>query len=173
MNARTVDLEAATFFTTSLIKMHSVLMFYSIITFILVLCLLVEACYKFNFKNNPNPSTVTDNWVLETCFIMFPLIIVIILIIPSFILLYSSQEQRDFETLINIQANQWYWAYDMFVAFIDDSASSIKPKCVEEKILFEKKLDPFTIEDARILYTPEKWRHNFKEIYHLDFDDKK
>ena len=56
--------------------------------------LLVYVCIKFSAKNNKTPSQTTHNSLLEVAWTLIPVLILVVIAIPSFRLLYK---QNDFE----------------------------------------------------------------------------
>jgi len=77
-----------------------------------VLILLFYVSYRFSAKRNPNPSTTTHNTVIEVLWTAIPVIILIIMAIPSFKLLYEQEKIEDYEMTVKIIGHQWYWEYE-------------------------------------------------------------
>ena len=79
---------------------------------IFVLALLVYVVLRFNKKANPNPSKVTHNVLLEIVWTIVPVIILIIIAVPSFKLLYKNDRIVEPEMTLKITGYQWYWGYE-------------------------------------------------------------
>ena len=77
-----------------------------------VLILLFYVAFRFSAKRNPNPSTTTHNTVLEVLWTAIPVIILVIMAIPSFKLLYEQEKTEDYEMTVKIIGHQWYWEYE-------------------------------------------------------------
>ncbi|MBM85074.1 MAG: cytochrome c oxidase subunit II [Rhodospirillaceae bacterium] len=77
-----------------------------------VLGLLVYVCIRFKASNNPNPSKTTHNTLIEVLWTAVPVIILVIVAIPSFKILYYSDRSVDPEMTIKATASQWFWTYD-------------------------------------------------------------
>ena len=85
-----------------------------IITFIsvFVLGLLLYCIIRFNAKANPTPSRTTHNTVLEVLWTVVPIVILVVIAVPSFKLLYFSDRAVDAEMTIKATGYQWYWGYE-------------------------------------------------------------
>jgi cytochrome c oxidase subunit 2 len=77
-----------------------------------VLVLLLYAVFRFHASRNPVPTTTTHNTVLEIAWTVIPILILVIIAIPSFRLLYYSDKARDAAFTIKVTGNQWYWTYN-------------------------------------------------------------
>ena len=77
-----------------------------------VLALLVYVCIRFKASNNPNPSKTTHNTIIEVLWTAVPVIILVIVAIPSFKILYYSDRAVDPEMTIKATASQWFWTYE-------------------------------------------------------------
>jgi len=78
---------------------------------VFVLALLGWVILKFNARANPNPSTTSHNTVLEVAWTVVPVLILLVIAIPSFRLIYYQDRARDADMTINVQGRQWYWHY--------------------------------------------------------------
>ena len=80
-----------------------------IAAFVMVLLLIV--IFRFNAKKNPVPSKVTHNTTLEVLWTGIPVLILIVIAIPSFRLLYNQLEIPKPDLTIKAIGHQWYWSY--------------------------------------------------------------
>jgi len=76
-----------------------------------VLALLGWVALKFRASANPNPSTTSHNTTLEVAWTVVPVLILLVIAIPSFRLIYFQDRARDADMTINVQGRQWYWHY--------------------------------------------------------------
>ena len=74
--------------------------------------LLVYACWRFGEKRNPVPSRRSHNTLLEIVWTAVPVLILVIIAIPSFKLLYFMDVMPETELTIKATGHQWYWSYD-------------------------------------------------------------
>jgi len=77
-----------------------------------VLGLLVYAMWRFNHRLNPVPSRTSHNTVIEMLWTVVPVLILIIIAIPSFKLMYYMDRVPNPEMTIKVTGHQWYWSYE-------------------------------------------------------------
>ena len=77
-----------------------------------VLALLVYVCVKFNAKANPTPSRTTHSTVLELAWTIIPVLILVVIAIPSFRLLNMQLTFPKADMTLKVTGKQWYWSYD-------------------------------------------------------------
>lgn len=77
-----------------------------------VLGLLLWVIFKYNRRSNPVPSRTTHNTLIEVIWTVVPVIILVIIAVPSITLL-ARQYENPPEDAITIKATgyQWYWTY--------------------------------------------------------------
>jgi cytochrome c oxidase subunit 2 len=78
---------------------------------VFVLGLLAYVMMKFSARANPNPSSTSHNTILEVAWTVVPVLILLVIAIPSFRLIYYQDRARDADLTINVQGRQWYWHY--------------------------------------------------------------
>lgn len=79
---------------------------------IFVLALLLYVVVRFNAKANPTPSKTTHNTVLEVAWTIIPIMILVVIAIPSFRLLYKEMVIPEADLTIKAIGYQWYWGYE-------------------------------------------------------------
>ena len=79
---------------------------------VFVFLLLAYVCVKFSAKNNPKPSTTTHNSLLEVAWTLVPVLILVVLAIPSFRLLYNQNDFSNIDMTIKATGYTWYWSYE-------------------------------------------------------------
>lgn len=77
-----------------------------------VTALLLYVMVRFNAKANPTPAKFTHNVVLEVAWTVIPVIILIIIMVPSLKLLYYSDRTTTPEMTLKVTGYQWYWGYE-------------------------------------------------------------
>ncbi|MEH6725303.1 MAG: cytochrome c oxidase subunit II [Hyphomicrobiales bacterium] len=77
-----------------------------------VLLLLILCAVKFNRKANPTPSKTTHNTMIEIVWTVAPVLILVVLAVPSFRLLYNQLEIPEAHMTIKATGYQWYWGYE-------------------------------------------------------------
>ena len=67
--------------------------------------------YRYNAKRNPVPGHTTHNTVIEVLWTVIPVLILVIIAIPSFRLIYYEDRTYDPDITIKVTGHQWYWEY--------------------------------------------------------------
>ncbi|MEN9498985.1 MAG: cytochrome c oxidase subunit [Pseudomonadota bacterium] len=78
---------------------------------IFVLVLLAYCVWRFSASRNPNPSTTSHHTGLEIAWTVIPVLILVVIAIPSFRLIYYQDRAQEADLTINVQGRQWYWNY--------------------------------------------------------------
>ena len=76
-----------------------------------VLALLVVVMLKFNARANPTPSRTTHNTLLEVAWTVIPVIILVVIAVPSFRILFFQLNTPPSDVTIKATGKQWYWSY--------------------------------------------------------------
>jgi cytochrome c oxidase subunit II len=92
-------------------SLHDLLLVLITVISVFVLFLLIYAMWRFHASRNPTPATSTHNTFLEIAWTIIPILILVIVAIPSFRLLYYGDKAVDAAFTIKVTGNQWYWAY--------------------------------------------------------------
>lgn len=79
---------------------------------VLVSVLLLYVIVRFNRKSNPVPSKTSHNTLVEVVWTVLPVLILVVIAIPSFRLLYKQLVIPQAEMTIKATGNQWYWGYE-------------------------------------------------------------
>lgn len=79
---------------------------------IFVLGLLVYIVWRFNEKANPVPSKTTHHALLEVAWTVIPVLILVVIAIPSFRLLKLQLEIPQADITMKVTGKQWYWSYE-------------------------------------------------------------
>lgn len=91
---------------------HDLLLWIIIGIVLFVLVLLAYACWRFSEARNPVPSRRSHNTLLEIVWTAVPVLILVIIAIPSFKLLYYMDVVPETEMTIKATGRQWYWSYE-------------------------------------------------------------
>jgi cytochrome c oxidase subunit 2 len=79
---------------------------------IFVLALLIYVMWRFDAKRNPTPSKLTHNTTLEVIWTVVPVVILVLIAVPSFKLHYFLDVVPDSELTVKAVGNQFYWSYE-------------------------------------------------------------
>jgi cytochrome c oxidase subunit 2 len=96
----------------AIIDLHDgVLVLITLIT-LFVAGLLAWVMWRYNAKRNPTPSQLSHNTFLEVAWTVIPILILVVMAIPSFRLVYYLDRTPDADLTIKVTAHQWYWEYN-------------------------------------------------------------
>jgi cytochrome c oxidase subunit 2 len=79
---------------------------------IFVLGLMVFVMVRFNAKANPEPSKTSHNTLVEVVWTVLPILILVVIAIPSFRLLYFQRDIPEADMTVKAVGYQWYWGYE-------------------------------------------------------------
>lgn len=91
---------------------HDVLLVLVTLITLFVLALLVYCIVRFNEKANPTPSRTTHHTLIEVLWTVIPIVILVVIAVPSFKLLYLVDEVPQSEMTIKAIGNAWFWDYE-------------------------------------------------------------
>jgi cytochrome c oxidase subunit 2 len=91
---------------------HNLLLTVIVAIVVFVTALLLYVMVRFNRKSNPTPSKTTHNTLLEVLWTVVPVMILVIIAIPSFRLLYKEVVIPQADLTIKATGYQWYWGYE-------------------------------------------------------------
>ena len=91
---------------------HTLLVWLITAISVFVLILLVIVVVRFNKRANPVPSQTHHNTLLEVAWTVIPVIILVIIAVPSFRLLYFEAGIPKPDVIIKAVGKQWFWTYE-------------------------------------------------------------
>lgn len=91
---------------------HNLLLVIITVIATFVLLLMVYIMLRFRASKNPTPSTNTHNTMLEVLWTVVPIVILVVIAVPSFRLLYFADRTVEAEMTIKAIGNQWFWSYE-------------------------------------------------------------
>lgn len=103
--------EAASPIMAELHSFHNFLLVITIATVLFVMFLLAYVMFRFSAKRNPVPAKFTHNIAIEVIWTVIPIIILIIIAIPSFRILKEAEHSPPVDVTIKVVGSQWYWNY--------------------------------------------------------------
>ncbi len=93
-------------------NMHAFVTIIMALITLFVLGLLVWVCYRYSAKKNSKPSKTVHNTLVEILWTAIPVLILIIIAVPSFKLLYKQDVIPEPDLTIKAIGYQWYWGYE-------------------------------------------------------------
>jgi len=91
---------------------HSLLLWIITLIALFVLGLLLYVVWRFRASKNPVPTRTSHNTLIEVLWTVVPIMILVIIAIPSFKLLYYVDKTHDAELTLKAIGHQWYWSYE-------------------------------------------------------------
>ena len=104
--------EAASPVMADITSFHNLLLVIITAIVAFVLILLVTVMVRFNARANPTPSRTTHNSLIEVVWTILPVIILVLIAIPSFRLLFVQLDTPKPDLTVKATGKQWYWSYN-------------------------------------------------------------
>ncbi len=150
---------------------HDFLLIIISLVTLFVVGLLAYVMWKFNEKANPVASKTTHNTTIEVIWTIVPILILLVIAIPSFRLLFAQYDFPKADLVIKATGNQWYWSYEYpdqggmsFDALLlrDDDSNPVKGPNGEPRLLA---VDNYVVvpvnKNVEILVTASDVIHNW------------
>ena len=103
---------AVTPIAESIHSFHTLLMWIITVITLFVLGLLIWIVVRYNEKANPVPSKTTHNTMIEVVWTVVPVLILVVIAIPSFRLLKDQITIPKSDLTIKLTGKQWYWTFE-------------------------------------------------------------
>jgi cytochrome c oxidase subunit 2 len=120
-----------------IVQVHNLLLWVIAGVSLLVLAALLYIVYRFRASKNPIPSNCTHNTTLEVIWTLVPVILLIIIGIPSIRLLHKMDKPVNADMTVKVMGHQWYWSYEY-----PDPADSEKKIGFDSYMIEDKDLKP-------------------------------
>jgi len=111
--------EPAGIIATKATDLHNFLLIIITLISVFVLGLLIYVCIKFREKPGVKPSKTSHNTIIEIIWTVVPVLILVVIAVPSFKLLYLTEADKPVDMVIKVSGAQWYWNYE----YPDDGVS--------------------------------------------------
>src|SRR6185437_15484500 len=79
---------------------------------VFVLGLLLYTIVRFNARRHPTPSQTTHNTLIEVTWTTVPILILLVILVPSMKLLYFNDRTQHADMTLKVTGHQWYWSYE-------------------------------------------------------------
>ena len=94
-----------------IIALHDLVLVIITLITLFVTVLLAWAIYRYSERRNPNPSRLSHHTTLEVAWTILPVLILVVIAIPSFRLVYYEDRTNDADLTVKVTGHQWYWEY--------------------------------------------------------------
>jgi cytochrome c oxidase subunit II len=149
---------------------NGILLWTAILISLLVLVLLIVLIVRFNARSNPVPARFTHNTLVEVIWTALPVIILVIIAIPSFAVLTDQMTMPDGQrkylgsnifsfgsvdvpaptVTVKVTGSQWYWTYE----YVDEGTSFDSTMLTEEERLAQTPPQPRLLAVNNMLIVP-------------------
>ncbi len=96
---------------TSIQDLHFLVNVLMIGVVVFVAALLLFVMWKFSAKRHPVASRISHNTLLEVAWTVLPVLILVVIAIPSFRLVYFEDRTREADMTLKVTGHQWYWEF--------------------------------------------------------------
>jgi cytochrome c oxidase subunit 2 len=104
--------ESASPVMDDVIWLHTYVLWFITIITVFVLALLVYVMVRFNAKANPTPSRTTHNTLIEVLWTVIPVVILVLIALPSFRILFIQLNTPPADLTIKATGVTWNWKYN-------------------------------------------------------------
>jgi cytochrome c oxidase subunit 2 len=139
--------DAATPVMAEISSFHTYLVWIITAITLFVLALLLIVIVRFNARANPTPSRTTHNTLIEVAWTIIPVIILVLIAIPSFRLLFTELDVPTPDLTVKATGKQWYWSY----AYPDNGNFEFDSLIVAEKDLKPGQLRLLTVDNELVV----------------------
>lgn len=105
-------LEPASPIMEQVTDLHNLLLIVSAAICVLVAGLLIWVMVRYNRSRNPEPEGMSHNTPLEIAWTTIPVLILVLIAVPSFRLLYAQDRTPEADVVVKVTGHQWYWTYE-------------------------------------------------------------
>lgn len=92
-------------------QFHNLVMAIITAIVLVVFGILTYVIFRFSAKRNPVPSRTTHNTLLEVVWTAIPILILVVIAIPSMRLLFFQDVAPSADMTLKVTGRQWYWHY--------------------------------------------------------------
>ena len=130
-----------------IIDLHNMVLVIITLITIFVGALLIWVMYRYNAAKNPVPSQTSHNTVIEVAWTVIPVLILVVMAIPSFRLIYYQDRTPDPDLTIKVTAHQWYWEY----TYPDNGDISIESRYIRDEDLKPGQLRLLDVDNQMVI----------------------
>jgi cytochrome c oxidase subunit II len=123
--------EAASPVMADIVSFHDFLLWVITAITLFILVLLLVIVVRFNARANPTPSRTTHNTPLEIIWTIVPVVILVLIAVPSFRLLFVELDVPTPDLTVKATGAQWFWKYN----YPDNGNFEFSSVIVDEKDL--------------------------------------
>ncbi len=150
-----------------IIDLHTLVFWLITIITIFVAGLLIWVCVRYNEKRNPVPSQTSHHTGLEIAWTVLPVLILVVMAIPSFRLIYYLDRTPDPDMTIKVTGHQWYWQY----TYPDNGNVDVESRYIHDEDLKPGQLRLLEVDNQMVIPVGKKVRilTNSADVIHSFF----
>jgi cytochrome c oxidase subunit 2 len=137
-----------------IIDLHDLVLVIITIITLFVGVLLVWVCIRYSEKRNPVPSQTAHHTGLEIAWSVIPVLILVVMAIPSFRLIYYLDRTPNPDMTIKVTGHQWYWEY----SYPDNGNVDIESRYIADEDLKPGDLRLLSVDNQLIIPVGKKIR---------------
>ena len=127
--------------------LHSLVIWLMALVTIFVAALLGYVMWRYRASKHPVASRVSHHTALEVAWTVLPVLILVVIAIPSFRLVYFEDRTAAADLTIKVTGHQWYWEYN----YPDQGGIDFSSYIVPEDQLKEGDLRNLTVDNKLVL----------------------
>jgi cytochrome c oxidase subunit 2 len=150
-----------------IIDLHNLVLVIITIITLFVGVLLAWVCFRYSEKRNPLPSQTAHHTGLEIAWSVIPVLILVIMAIPSVRLIYYLDRTPNPDMTIKVTGHQWYWEY----SYPDNGNLDIESRYIADEDLKPGDLRLLSVDNQLVIPAGKKIRilTNSADVIHSFF----
>jgi cytochrome c oxidase subunit 2 len=136
------------------IELHNLVLLIITVITLFVAALLIWVMIRYNSRRNPVPSQTSHNTVLEIAWTVIPVLILVVIAIPSFRLIYFQDRTPAPDMTIKVTAHQWYWEY----SYPDQGNVDVESRFIHDEDLKPGQLRLLDVDNQMVIPVGKKIR---------------
>ena len=137
-----------------IIWLHNLVLVMITLVTLFVAALLIWVCVRYNAKRNPVPSQTSHNTTLEIAWTVIPVLILVIMAVPSFKLIYFLDRTPDPDLTVKVTGHQWYWQY----TYPDNGNVDVESRYIHDEDLKPGQLRLLEVDNPMVIPAGKKIR---------------
>ena len=150
-----------------IISLHNLVLAIITLITLFVAALLAWVCYRYNERRSPHASQTSHNTIIEVAWTVIPVLILVVMAIPSFRLIYYLDRTPDPDMTIKVTGHQWYWEY----SYPDNGDVDIESRYIADEDLKPGQLRLLDVDNQLVIPAGKKIRvlTNSSDVIHSFF----
>jgi cytochrome c oxidase subunit 2 len=132
---------------TGIEGLHALVIWLMAVVTIFVALLLLYVVWRYNRSRHPVASRVSHHTALEVAWTLLPVLILVVIAIPSFRLIYFEDRTENADLTIKVTGRQWAWEY----AYPDNGGFSFISNMIPDDQLKPGDLRRLTVDERLVL----------------------